>query len=241
MKATLVLASILLGAASAVSAAPGLDDVIYGATVEPGKSEIEARYGRLIAASAGGEDAATFEAAHGFSSFFYGAALATFQREPERGQRLESIAVEGIFALGRIRSLDLETAAYGEIEHHIHGPDNLEAKLLLERRKGRFDSRVNLIAQRALMSGAPIAFGYALSADYEVAHEVRFGAEAFGELGSSHKVTIASENFVGPSIKIEFHSARAGELEARAGYLIPLGRAHDKNSGQLRLGLEEEF
>lgn len=241
MKTFRVLALILLAVPTGAYAAPGLDDVVYGATVEAGKSEIEARYGRLTGGAADGEDAFVLEAAHGFSSHFYGAALATFEREPDRSRRLETIAVEGIYTLGRIRGLDVDTAVYGELEHGIHGPDNLETKLLLERRKGPFDSRINLVAERALTSGAPIEFSYAASADYAVADDISFGAEAFGELGSSRKFTTRTEHFVGPSAKIGFDHAGPGELELRAGYLFAIDRARDESKGQLRFGLEYEF
>lgn len=241
MKATWVLASILLTVPSAAYAAPGLDEVVYGATVEPGKSEIEARYGRLTGGVADGDDAFVLEAAHGFSSRFYGAALAIFEREPGSRRRLEALAVEGIFTLGRIKGLGVDAAVYGEVEHNIHGPDNLETKLLLEKRKGSFDSRLNLIAERAITSGAPIEFRYAASTDYEVADDISVGAEAFGDLGTSHKITTRSEHFIGPAVKVGLDHAGPGELELRAGYLFATGRARDETKGQLRFGLEYEF
>lgn len=241
MKTNWVLGLVLLAVPSTAIAAPGLDDVVYGATVEAGKTEIETRYGRLTGGSAGGEDAFVLEAAHGFSRRFYGAALATFEREPGSGRRLQTLALEGIYALGHIQSLDLDAAVYVEAEHGIHGSDNLETKLLLEHRKGPFDARLNLIGERELTSGAPVEFGYAASADYEVADDIRLGAEAFGELGTSDKITSRGEHFVGPAAKIELEHMGPGELELRAGYLFPVDRARDHSKGQLRLGMEYEF
>jgi hypothetical protein len=226
---------------SAAYAAPGLDEAVYGATVEPDKSEIETRYGRLTGGAEAGKDALVVETAHGFSSRFYGAGLATFEREPDRSRRLQTIAVEGILTLGHINGLDLDTAIYAEFEHGIHGSDNLETKLLLEHRKGRLDSRLNLIAERALTSGAPVEFSYAASADCEIADDISLGAEAFGGLGTSHKLTTRSEHFVGPSATIGLDHAVSGELELRAGYLFAIDRARDRSKGQLRLGLEYEF
>jgi hypothetical protein len=241
MKKFWVLASVLLAAPSAAYAAPGLDDVVYGATVEPGKTEIETRYGRLAGREADGEDAFVLEVAHGFSSRFYGAALATFEREPGSNRRLQTLALEGIFTLGHVKSLDLDAAIYVEAEHGIHGPDNIETKLLLEHRKGAFDSRLNLIAERELTSAAPVEFGYAASADYAVADDISLGAEAFGDLGTSHNITTRSQHFAGPAMKIEFDHAGSGELELRAGYLFALDRARDNAKGQLRVGMEFEF
>lgn len=241
MRASQILAFFFLLVPSASYAAPGLDDVVYGASVELGKSEMELRYGRLTGAAAEGEDAFVIEAAHGFSARFYGAALAALEREPGSSRRLETIGAEGIFTLGPIKDLDLDTAVYGEVEHGIHGPDNLETKLLLERRKGPFDSRLNLIAERALRSGAPIQFGYAASADYALGDDISVGAEAFGDLGTSRKITTRSEHFVGPSINVGLDHAGPGELELRGGYLLAVGAARNESRGQLRFGLEYEF
>jgi hypothetical protein len=234
-------ACVLLVTPSFAQAAPGLDEVVYGATVEAGKSEIEARYARLTGDVGDGEDAFVLELAHGFSSRFYAAGLATFEREPRSARRLETLAVEGILALGHIKSLDLDMAIYVEAEHGLHGADNLETKLLLQHRKGPFDSRLNLIAERALTLGAPVEFGYAASADYAVADDIRLGAEAFGDLGTSQKITTRAAHFLGPAAKVEFDHAGPGELELRAGYLFAVGRARDETDGQLRFGLEYEF
>lgn len=236
-----VCALFLVCVPSTVYAAPGLDDVVYGATVETGKSEIETRYGRLTGGPADGEDALVIEASHTFTPRIYGAVLATFGHEPGSSRRLETIALEGIYALGRINGLDLDTAVYVEVAHGLHGPDNFEAKLLLERRKGPFDTRLNLRAERPWASGAPIEFGYAASADYKVADDVSLGAEAFGDFGTSHGLTTRGEHFIGPAAKIELDHAGPGELEVRAGYLIPVDRARDDTKGQLRLGIEYEF
>ena len=159
MKKHWVFASLLVSVPSTVCAAPGLDDVVYGATVESGKSKIETRYGRLTGGAADGQDAFVIEASHTFTSRFYGAVLATFEREPESRRRLETIALEGIYTLGSIKALDLDTALYVEVAHGLHGPDNFETKLLLERRKGPFDTRLNIRAERPFVSGAPVEFG----------------------------------------------------------------------------------
>ena len=232
---------ILLLASSAAHAAPGLDDAVYGTSVEADKTEIESRYGRLVGGNADGEDAFVLEAAHGFSPSFYGAALATFERDPGSRRRLEAFALEGIVALGQIKSLGLDTAVYMEAEHSLHGPDRFETKLLLEHRQGRFDSRLNLIAERALTSSAPVEFSYAASADVEVGGDVRLGAEALGDLGTSRRFTARGEHFVGPAVKAEVDHAGPGELELRAGYLLAVDRSLDATKGELRLGVEFEF
>ena len=102
-----IAAAAMLAAAAPAIAAPGLGSKVYGATVEPGITEVEARYGRLVGDSADGEDGLVVEFAHGFSSRFYGAVLAEFARDSGGNRRLEDIAVEAIVPLGRIEPIGL--------------------------------------------------------------------------------------------------------------------------------------
>ena len=241
MQRCLISAIILLSASSAAHSAPGLDDAVYGASVEADKTEFETRYGRLTGGNLDGEDAFVLETAHGFSSRFSGAALATFERRPGNRRRLGALALEGIFVLGQVKGLGLQTAVYMEVEHSLHGRDKIETKLLMEHRRGRIDSRLNLIAGRALTSGAPVEFSYAASADIEIGDDVRVGAEALGDLGTSRRFTARGEHFVGPVLKAELDYLGPGELELRAGYLLAVDRSRDERKGQLRLGLEYEF
>jgi hypothetical protein len=210
-------------------AAPGLGDKIYGATVEKGVTEFEARYGRLMGDEADGEDALKLEVSHGFSSRFYGALVGEFEREANEDRELEALAVEGIYTLGQVGGID--TALYGEYEVGLHGPDKIETKLLLQKRAGEFDGRLNLIAEKPL-NGEPVELGYAASADVEALGELRLGAAAFGDV--THH-----EHFAGPVIKAEVeHLFGGGELEIETGYLFAIGRARDETNGQFRLLLE---
>lgn len=227
----LFAAALLAGLVSATpaSAAPGLGDKVYGATVENGVTEFEARYGRLMGDDADGEDALKLEVSHGFSSRFYGAIVGEFEREPHESRELEALAAEGIYTLGQIGGID--AALYGEYEIGLHGPDAVETKLLLEKRAGEFDGRLNLIAEKEL-NGEPVELGYAASADVEAVGELRLGAAAFGDV--TH-----GEHFAGPIIKTEIeHLLGRGELELETGYLFALGKARDETDGQFRLLLE---
>lgn len=216
-------------------AAPGVGHKVYGATVEGGVSEVEVRYGRLSGDEASGEDGLVVELAHGFSDHFYGAVLAEFEREPHGSRELEAFAVEGIVPLGRIKPLELDVGIYGEYEAVREGADIAETKLLLQHRKGPFDGRLNLIAEKQLHGGEPMEFEYAASADWETFGEIRLGAAAFGDLGGE------KEHFAGPIVKAEIEHLGPGELEIETGYLFALGEARHETDGQLRLNLEYEF
>ena len=233
--------ALALGSAPAF-AAPGVGEKVYGATVERGVSEVEARYGRLVGDGADGEDGTVFELSHGFSDRFYGGLLFEFEREAGERRRLEAVGVEGIVALGHIDAIDSDVGVYGEYEGVRDAPDKLETKLLLQHRKGPFDGRLNLIAEKQLTSGEPVGLGYAASADWKLIGELRGGVEAFGALGSTRHLLPRAEHFAGPMLKAELERLPGrGELGIEAGYLFALGAARDETDGQARLLLEYEF
>ena len=240
-KLTFLAGIVALALTHPALAAPGVGEKVYGATVEGGVTEVEARYGRLIGGDESGEDGLVLEIAHGFSDHFYGAVLAEFEREPGENRELEAFALEAVVPLGRIESLGLDVAAYGEYEAVREGSDAVETKLLLQHKRGPFDSRLNLIGEKALHGGEPVEFGYAASADWEAFGEIRFGAAAFGQLGSARHLTTHGEHFAGPIVKAEIEHLGPGELEIETGYLFAMGEARRETDGQLRLNLEYEF
>ncbi|WP_293881654.1 hypothetical protein [Sphingomonas sp.] len=226
-------AALLL--ATPALAQPGLGEKVYGATLEPGVTELEARYGRVTGDDAGGADALTLEGAHHFSDRIYGAVLVETGRERDTSRKLEAIAVEGIYRVARITPLGIDVALYGEYGFERHGADTAETKLLLQRRAGSFDGRLNLIAEKRLESHEKVEFGYSTSADWSVVGEMRAGAAAFGSFDSK-------EHYVGPILKTEIeHLPARGELGIEAGYLFSVGSGRREAPGQIRLLLEYEF
>jgi hypothetical protein len=224
---------------SAASAAPGLGEKVYGAKLHPGVTELEARYGRLTGGHADGEDTLVLGVAHNFSSRFFGAVLFELEREPHNDRRLGAIAFEGIVSLGHIDGLGLDAALLGEYVVVRGGADHVATRLLLQRHKGPFDGRLNLIAEKALEGDSHIHFGYAASADWAVAGPFRAGAAAFGELGDTEHFLPRADHYVGPIIKAEIeHMPGGADLGIEAGYLFALGHAQDETDGQIRLLLE---
>ncbi len=232
-------AAILMS--TAASAAPGVGEKVYGATVEGGVTEIEARYGRLTGGAADGEDGLLLEVSHSFSDKLYTGVIAEFEREPGGKRKLEAVGFEAITPLGRIEALQLDVALYGEYEAVRKNADKVEAKLLLQHRKGPFDGRFNLIFNKELASGRQVAVEYAASADWKAFGEVRLGVAAFGDLGTFKTFAPRAEHFAGPIAKFEIeHLPGNSELEIETGYLFAIGAARDETKGQLRLLLEWE-
>lgn len=230
------VAGLFLTASPAV--AGELTTKVYGATLEAGTTEIETRIGRMTGGDASGETGLLFEVAHHFSDRFYAGVEAEFERAPHGKLELEAVALESIVTLGRIKPLGIDVAILGELESVRRGPDVIAAKLLLEKRVGEFDARLNLAAEKP--HGQPVALGYAASVDVEVAEELRLGAVALGELGTFRNVTTRGGHFAGPVVKYEFEKVAGGEFGIETGYLFALGEARHETDGQIRLLLEFE-
>lgn len=238
MRIYLIGAVMACTVSTAALAAPGLGDEIYGATVESGEFEAESRYGSLVGGPDDGEDTLKLEVAYGVNDRFRIGVVAEFEKEPVLPRKAEALAIEAIYELGRVGTIDI--AAYAEYEIALDGTDKIETKLLFQRRKGPLDIRFNLIAEKPLDNSAQVALEYAISADIETFGELRLGVAAFGELGTFSHFLPDAEHFAGPVAKLEIEGL-GPELELQAGYLFALGKAKNDTNGQLRLTLGLEF
>lgn len=219
-------------------AAPGLGTEIYGATVDAGQFEAEARYDALAGGPDDGEDVLKLEAAYGVNKRLRLALLGEFEREAGGPRKAEELGVEAIYALGKVGGVNV--AVYGEYALGLNGPDKAETKLLLERRQGPFDLRVNLIAEKALKAGEKVELSYAVQADVAAVGDLRLGVQAFGDLGTFDHFAPRAEHFVGPAARFEIEGL-GPELEVQTGYLFALGKARTDTRGQFRLSLGMEF
>jgi len=227
-----------LTASAPAMATPGLGSEVYGATVKAGEPEFEARYGQIDGKAADGTEVLKLEAAYGVTRNLRVAVVGEFTRDPGGPRRADAAAIEVIYALGRLGGIDV--AVYGEYEIGFLGPDKVETKLVLQRRTGPWDLRLNVIAEKALAAGEPVELGYAASVDHALVGDVRIGVQAYGELGTFRDFAPCEEHFVGPVAKFEIEGL-GPELGVELGYLFALGAAKDEASGQFRLRLELEF
>ena len=235
-------AAVLAGLALSTPAlaAPGLGAEIYGATVDKGELEVEARYGRLGGGPDDGEDVIKLEAGYGVTDRLRVAVQGEFEREPGGPRRAEAMGIEAVYALGKLGGIDV--AIYGEYEIGFNGnSDAVETKLLLQRKTGAWDLRLNLIAEKPLVSGAPVELGYAASVDAAVLGEARLGVQAFGALGTFSHFAPREEHFIGPVAKFEIGGLGVEEVGLQVGYLFALGKARDDTKGQFKVNLELEF
>lgn len=230
------LAAALLPATA--HAAPGMASEVYGATVEKGEVEIEARYGALDGGPEDGEDKLKLEAAYAPTDNLRLAVVGEWEKEPGASREFEALSLEAIYALGKLGPIDV--ALYGEYEIVFDGADEIETKLLLQHRSGPWDFRLNLIAGKELVGGADVELGYAASADVETFGEVRLGVQAYGELGTFKHFAPRAEHFLGPVAKFEIEGL-GPEIELEAGYLFPIAAAKEETDGQFKLTVGIEF
>ena len=226
----------LLSGWSAAWATPGVGDPVYGARIETGITEIEARYGRLTSGGSDGEDGLVLEIEHGFTPNFAAAILLETSRTSGTTRTPDAVAIEAIHTIATVAPLKLDIALYGEYKHGLRDEaDAVEMKLLLQHSVGRFDSRLNLIAEKPLEAGQPVGLGYAASLDWRTVGELRLGVTAFGDLGTTDRFGGRQEHFVGPTAKIELEHIGGGDFEVEGGWLAALGAARDRTGGQARL------
>lgn len=233
------LAALSLSAGSAL-AAPGLGQEVYAARVEKGVTEVEARYGELKGGPDDSEAALVLEAERGFTDRFAGMAEVEFEHEPGEDAEAEAMSLEGVYHLGQVAGVDL--GVHGEYEANLHGEgDAVALQALLQKVGGPFDGRLNIGWERGLGDrNDATEFGYAASAMWEVAHELKAGVKGFGELGDGNGLGGRRAHFAGPVVEWEMDEIPGGELGVEAGYLFALGSARGDADGQLRLGLEWE-
>lgn len=240
-----VAASILVWSGAAV-AQPGLSNKVYSPYVKKGVTEVELRAGRLTGGPLDGEQAAVVEFERGVSDRVSLAVLAEFEQHAGEEKKLDSIAVEGVAYLGQIPGLGVDVGGYLEYEQRIHNESGVaEAKLLLAKRSGGFEGLLNLIVEKPL-SDRPgehdTEFAYATQATWDLGANVRFGAQAFGDIGTDHSLGGRRPHYVGPVGQWEVRPTwlNGGELEFEGAYLLPVGGARDDADGQVRFVVEYE-
>ena len=241
------IAAALMSASVATPAlaAPGLGEEVYGATVEKGEVELEARYGRLSDGPDAGDDNMRFEAGYGVTKNLALSAVVELEREGGGPRKVTHMGIEAVYHLGQVAGVDV--AAYQEFEFGLNGdPNGSETKLLLEKRTRIWDLRFNLIGEKPFDSREPLEFSYAASADTAVSRRLRLGVTAFGDLGTVHHFVPAAEHYLGPVAKYRIPMFdRDGDDDKgviiEAGYLFPLGATRQNTNGQFRLNLEFEL
>jgi hypothetical protein len=221
--------------------------VVYSPYVENHTFELETRVGHEIGdGSLKNAQTLVTEAEYGVNDRLSLALVTKVQSAPGEAQRLTGVGVEGIYYLGQIPKIGVDTALYLEGTKGAGGePDSGEAKLLLAKTAGRFQGLFNFIIERPF-SGPPgqvfASYGYAASATWRVVGNLRLGAEAFGDFGDDHGfLNHAQGAYIGPQLKWEAKpDFLPVEIVVDAGWLAAVGPDRQEASSQVRINLELE-
>jgi hypothetical protein len=239
----LPLAAALLSVTGA-AADSRLDEKIYTPYVQNGVAELELRNARQNGGATAGDKTTVIEGEYGLNDRLSLAVVGAVERSPDQSSRLTSIGLEAVAYVGQIPRLGVDTGAYLEYKHGLHGDDDVaEAKLLFAKTAGRFQGLLNLIAERPFgpKGEAFASYGYAASATWKTVGLLRLGAEAFGDFGTDHGLGGRRGAYLGPQLLWEGRPTGSPvEIEIDAGWLFPVGADRGESRNQLRLGLELE-
>ena len=238
----LLIAAVFCGLASQVHAAePGLATEVYEPTVTQGETEFELRGGVLDGGEANADWQVKAEAAYSVNDWWRPALVAEWEYEGSDAE-FTAFAIENVIDLTATRDWPVHFGAYVEYEFAQDGPDGVELKLLMQRTRGPWDLRLNLIGEREVGSDAADEweFGYAVQVGYALSDDMQIGVQGFGEAGDSESLGLGDRAaYWGPFAEFDIGDVGAGELEMQIGYLAGFGDA--AADGQFRIKLDLEF
>lgn len=238
-----ILTGLGLCAVSPAWAGGHLDSKVYSPYVAKGIFELEARNAQVHGGPQDGAQTTVLEAEYGFSDRLNVALIGHVSNSPGENAELHGLGVEGVYYLGQIPKLGIDTAIYGEYLGSVNGGEEVvEAKLLLAKRAGPFEGLLNLVVERPLNvpSERFANYSYAAAATWKIANRVKLGVEAFGDLGNDYGLKSGGA-YVGPVAEWEFRPKGAPfEIEMRAGWLAAVGSSRNDADSQVRLSMALE-
>lgn len=242
MKRLIIAAALCVLAPGIATAEPGLAGEVYGPAVTRGETEFELRGGILDGGDASGEWEVKAEAAHAFTDWWRPALVAEWEYEDEDAE-FTAFAIENVFDITATRDWPVHLGAYVEYEFAQNGPDAVEVKLLMQRARGPWDLRLNIIGERQVGSGAADEWeiGYAAQAGFAFNDDLQVGIQGFGDAGDDDEFGDFGDraHYWGPYAEFEVGDIGDGELEMQIGYLAGFGE--NEADGQFRIKLDLEF
>ena len=126
--------------AATASAEPGGASGVYGPSVTKGESELEFRSGYFNGGGLDGTFAHRAEAGHAFTGWWRSAFVLKLKDDKGRGLRGDAVAIENVFDLKATRDWPVHLGLYAEYSFAASGGDEVELKLLAERKSRKCDS-----------------------------------------------------------------------------------------------------
>lgn len=237
---------ILLGAPAlcVLAAMPALADdfKVYQPRIEPHEFAAEANT-NFSSDHRHAQDNYVSEVAgveYGINDYWKTELSGEFERENGAGAQLANLKWENVIAPWKPGENFVDTGFYLEAEKAVRDgePNNIEAKLLLEKDIGNFDNTANLILSRNFgpNSESGIGSGFALQTKYRLDPKFEPGLEYYADTGDITNLPSFSQqdHRFGPVF-----SGRVGHVKYDAGALFGVSGAADDTT--VKVNLEYEF
>lgn len=216
-----------LGAASFAFADPGGVSGVSGPRVTRGDIAFETRTSVFNGDALDGDRAHRIQGAYAFTDFWRLNAIVRAAQPDGEDIEARSLGFENVFEFTPSAQWPVQFGLLAEYKIGLNdSADEVEFKLLMERRSGPMVARLNLNAGREVGAGASDEWEhvYAARAMWTASERWDFGGEAFGEPETG-------AHYIGPRAELSL-----GQVGLSAAYL--LGYDDAAADGQFRLGLE---
>jgi hypothetical protein len=223
------LAAALLFCAGQALAAPGPADSVDGPEVAKGELTLHLGFAQLLTRHDDEGQIVNTEVGYDLSDRLHLGASADI--DVTHSPFVAATTVEALYNVGHVGGV--ETAFTFGYTHAWRGEDgdSLQARALFSKTAGRFEGRLNLVAQQNFSGEHDADFGYAALAVVRANDNLQLGVKALGGLASTHGFG-GQSHYVGPSAVVTLPLPRAaGEIRIEAAYLAAYGPARDDARG----------
>lgn len=187
-----------------------------------------------------------YEVGYGFTRNWFSSVWVEYEQDPGGSYGHSATGWENIFQLTEPGKYWVDSGLYLEYETPaVSGlPDELEAKLLLEKPVGRLVHTANLVFHGETGTGASgdISLGYAWRSKYRMSPAFEPGIEIYGGLGTTSRIeTGSSEQQIGPVVAGKFARSEHGYFRYELGYLVGISTPAPTGTAKWLLEYETHF
>lgn len=227
MKVRLLALACAFAGANVAHAEPGGTSGVTSPIVTRGATKYEFRTVAWNGDALGGDWSHRAQASYSFTDWWRPTLVLRAAQPDGENAELRSIGIENVFFYTPSREWPVQVGGQVEYKWGVNGAsDEVELKLLFERRDGPFNMRLNLNGSRDVGDGASDEWEhiYATRAMWRASEQWQFGGEAFGE-------PEAGAHYIGPRASLAL-----GDVSLSLSYLAGFDDA--RAEGQFRFAVE---
>lgn len=239
----LVAVGVGAGMVSGIALAGPHDDV-SSAIVEEGEKEIDLKWGTQKERDGSRTTAASIGLGWGVNSWWFTELYASYQRDGERGTRLEAWEWENRFQLTETGKYPVDVGFLLEIERPADHVEGFEVTYgpLFQSEWGKVQGNLNLLIQRHVRAGERFntELLYQGQLKYRHSAQLEWGIQALGNMGQwDHWAPLAQqEHKIGPALFGKFRLASHQSVNWNAAVLRGLTDVTPRNTFRVQTELE---